>query len=87
MQALMAEKLGIGANLVGVCSTGVIGEMMNMEPLANGITQLEPKDNLESAIDFAQAIMTTDTIMKTQVTVLLLMAKRLLSLAWQKGQV
>ncbi|MEB2280896.1 bifunctional glutamate N-acetyltransferase/amino-acid acetyltransferase ArgJ [Lysinibacillus xylanilyticus] len=64
MQALMAEKLGIGANLVGVCSTGVIGEMMNMEPLANGITQLEPKDNLESAIDFAQAIMTTDTVMK-----------------------
>jgi len=64
MQALIAEKLGIGANLVGVCSTGVIGEMMNMEPLANGINQLEPKDNLESAIDFAQAIMTTDTVMK-----------------------
>lgn len=64
MQALMAEKLGIGANLVGVCSTGVIGEMMNMEPLVNGINQLEPKDNLESAIDFAQAIMTTDTVMK-----------------------
>ncbi|TQR33487.1 bifunctional glutamate N-acetyltransferase/amino-acid acetyltransferase ArgJ [Lysinibacillus sphaericus] len=64
MQAIMAEKLGIGANLVGVCSTGVIGEMMNMEPLANGINQLEPKDNLESAIDFAQAIMTTDTVMK-----------------------
>lgn len=64
MQALMAEKLGIGANLVGVCSTGVIGEMMNMKPLANGIKQLEPKDNLESAIDFAQAIMTTDTVMK-----------------------
>lgn len=64
MQALMAEKLDIDANLVGVCSTGVIGEIMNMEPVASGINQLEPKDNLESAIDFAQAIMTTDTVMK-----------------------
>jgi len=64
MQILMAEKLDIEANLVGVCSTGVIGEIMNMEPVENGINQLEPKDNLESAIDFAQAIMTTDTVMK-----------------------
>ncbi|WP_374965608.1 bifunctional glutamate N-acetyltransferase/amino-acid acetyltransferase ArgJ [Lysinibacillus sp. RS5] len=64
MQSLMAEKLGIEASLVGVCSTGVIGEIMNMEPVANGIIQLEPMDNLESAIDFAQAIMTTDTVMK-----------------------
>lgn len=64
MQSLMAEKLGIEASLVGVCSTGVIGEIMNMEPVANGIIQLEPMDKLESAIDFAQAIMTTDTVMK-----------------------
>ncbi len=64
MQVLTAEKLGIEANLVGVCSTGVIGEMMNMAPIENGIAQLEPQDNLESAIDFAQAIMTTDTVMK-----------------------
>ncbi len=64
MQSLAAEKLGIEASLVGVCSTGVIGEMMKMEPVTKGITQLEPKDDLESAIDFAQAILTTDTVMK-----------------------
>lgn len=64
MQALTAEKLGIDANLVGVCSTGVIGEMMKMEPITNGIAQLDPQDSLENAIDFAQAIMTTDTVMK-----------------------
>ncbi|MEY9978090.1 bifunctional glutamate N-acetyltransferase/amino-acid acetyltransferase ArgJ [Lysinibacillus sp. RC79] len=64
MQSLVAEKLDIEGNLVGVCSTGVIGEIMNMEPVTNGINQLEPKDSLESAIDFAQAIMTTDTVMK-----------------------
>ena len=64
MQALTAEKLGIDANLIGVCSTGVIGEIIKMEPVTNGIAQLEPQDSLESAIDFAQAIMTTDTVMK-----------------------
>lgn len=64
MQALAAEKLGIHANLVGVCSTGVIGEIMKMEPVTNGIAQLDPQNSLENAIDFAQAIMTTDTVMK-----------------------
>ncbi|MFJ7736785.1 bifunctional glutamate N-acetyltransferase/amino-acid acetyltransferase ArgJ [Lysinibacillus sp. NPDC097287] len=64
MQFLTAEKLGIDANLVGVCSTGVIGEIINMAPVSSGIAQLEPLDSLESAIDFAQAIMTTDTVMK-----------------------
>lgn len=64
MQALTAEKLGIDANLIGVCSTGVIGEIIKMEPITNGIAQLDPQDSLESAIDFAQAIMTTDTVMK-----------------------
>ncbi|MCT6816748.1 MAG: bifunctional ornithine acetyltransferase/N-acetylglutamate synthase, partial [Lysinibacillus fusiformis] len=59
MQAQAAEKLGIAPELVGVCSTGVIGEMMKLEPVINGVQQLVPKDNLESAIDFAQAILTT----------------------------
>ena len=78
MQALAAEKLGIAPDLVGVCSTGVIGEMMKLEPVANGILQLEPKDNLESAIDFAQAILTTDTVMKNKAIVQLWMARKLL---------
>lgn len=64
MQQLIAEKLGIDNNLVGVASTGVIGEIMNMEPIINGVQLLNPSGDLESAIDFAQAIMTTDTVMK-----------------------
>lgn len=64
MQQLVADKLGIEANLVGVASTGVIGEIMNMEPIINGMPLLNPADDLESAIDFAQAIMTTDIVMK-----------------------
>ena len=64
MQQLVAEKLGIDANLVGVASTGVIGEIMNMEPIVNGMENLHPAADLESAISFAEAIMTTDIVMK-----------------------
>lgn len=64
MQLIAAEKLGIEANLVGVASTGVIGEIMKMEPIINGVNLLNPSNDLESAIDFAQAILTTDTVMK-----------------------
>lgn len=64
MQELAAQKLGIEANLIGVASTGVIGEIMNMEPVQKGVDKLKPSANLESGIDFAQAIMTTDTVMK-----------------------
>ncbi|WP_205961738.1 bifunctional ornithine acetyltransferase/N-acetylglutamate synthase [Psychrobacillus vulpis] len=64
MQEKTAEKLGIEPNLVGVASTGVIGEMMKMDSLIAGIQKLNPIDELEGAIGFAQAIMTTDTVTK-----------------------
>ena len=35
-----------------------------MEPIITGIQQLEPIDELEGAIGFSQAIMTTDTVTK-----------------------
>ena len=37
---------------------------------------LEPEQELESAIDFAQAILTTDTVMKNTTYALLLMARK-----------
>ncbi len=64
MQEKMAEKLGIAPELVGVGSTGVIGEMLKMDPILSGIQKLEPTDELEGAINFSQAIMTTDTVTK-----------------------
>jgi len=64
MQSLAAEKLGIDPSLVGVASTGVIGEIMKMEPVRTGVEQLELGNTLEHGIDFAQAILTTDTVMK-----------------------
>lgn len=64
MQALAAKKLNIDPKLVGVASTGVIGELMKMAPIQKGMELLQLNDTLESAIDFSQAIMTTDTVMK-----------------------
>ena len=64
MQEKTAEQFGIAANLVGVASTGVIGEKLNMEPLLAGIKQLQPTSTLEGSIQFSQAILTTDTVMK-----------------------
>ncbi|MER2039085.1 MAG: bifunctional ornithine acetyltransferase/N-acetylglutamate synthase [Solibacillus sp.] len=64
MQRLAAQKLGIDSHLIGVASTGVIGEIMKMEPVEKGVKMLQPESKLENGIDFAQAIMTTDTVMK-----------------------
>lgn len=64
MQALAAEKLGIDKSLVGVSSTGVIGELLNMECIRSGVEEIQLGNNLEDGIDFAQAILTTDTVMK-----------------------
>ncbi|PID00959.1 bifunctional glutamate N-acetyltransferase/amino-acid acetyltransferase ArgJ [Sporosarcina sp. P29] len=64
MQQKTAEHLGIDSNLVGIASTGVIGEQMNMVPLLSGIEKLQPMDTLEGSIQFSQAILTTDTVTK-----------------------
>ncbi|WP_431027544.1 bifunctional ornithine acetyltransferase/N-acetylglutamate synthase [Lysinibacillus sp. LZ02] len=64
MQSLAAAKLGIESYLVGVASTGVIGEIMNLAPVKKGVEMLAPSRDLESGIDFAQSILTTDTVMK-----------------------
>ncbi|WP_301107943.1 bifunctional glutamate N-acetyltransferase/amino-acid acetyltransferase ArgJ [Sporosarcina sp.] len=64
MQQETANHLGIDKSLVGIASTGVIGEPMKMEPLLSGIKQLQPIDSLEGSIQFSQAILTTDTVTK-----------------------
>ncbi|MFS0574585.1 bifunctional ornithine acetyltransferase/N-acetylglutamate synthase [Sporosarcina sp. 179-K 3D1 HS] len=64
MQELTAEKLGIDPHLVGVASTGVIGEKMNMVPVIKGIKNISPSYGLEGSIQFSQALLTTDTVTK-----------------------
>jgi len=60
-QTIVAKKLNIAANLVGVASTGVIGEPLPMDIIKKGISELELKDN-----DYVTtAILTTDKHAKT----------------------
>ena len=60
MCALVAEKMNIKATDVIVASTGVIGQPLDITPIANGIDELA--DGLGDHNDLAcEAIMTTDT--------------------------
>ena len=62
MQEWTAEKLGVEPELVGVASTGIIGELLPMDTLKNGLSKLVVNGNAD---DFAKAILTTDTATKT----------------------
>lgn len=62
MQRLTAQKLQIKSDLVGLASTGVIGEQLPMDALKNGLSQILVSGKAE---DFAEAILTTDTCTKT----------------------
>ncbi len=64
MCRLTAEKLGISSQDVIVGSTGVIGQILPIEPIADGMDQLVSKLSKDGATDAAEAIMTTDTISK-----------------------
>ncbi len=59
---LIAEKLDISAGEVVVCSTGLIGELLPMEKIEKGISEISLKDSgFDSS---AQAIMSTDSVPK-----------------------
>ncbi len=64
MQSWTAEKLGIASDLVAVASTGVIGEQLPMKQVKQGLSKIYVNGNAD---DFAQAILTTDTISKSVV--------------------
>jgi len=64
MQALAADKLQIDHDLVGVASTGIIGEPLPMDLIAKGVKKLQLLDN-----DYVtEAVLTTDTHTKTMTT-------------------
>ena len=63
MCALVEQYTGISAEDVVVASTGVIGQQMTLDPIADGMQNLV--DGLgENSKDAAHAIMTTDTQLK-----------------------
>ena len=63
MCSLISKELGISANDIIVASTGVIGQTLDITPIANGIPALVKELKAESE-DAAAAIMTTDTVEK-----------------------
>ena len=64
MSALAAEQLGIGPRDVIVASTGVIGQKLNITPVADHIGELAAALSPEGEDEAAKAIMTTDLVMK-----------------------
>ena len=62
MQQWTANKLGVEPDLVGVASTGVIGDLLPMDTLKTGLSKLVVNGNAD---DFSKAILTTDTVVKT----------------------
>ena len=61
MCELTADALGISAKDVIVASTGVIGQVLDITPIANGMDALVGGLSGEGGTDAAVAIMTTDT--------------------------
>ena len=64
MCALAAGALGIDENDVIVASTGVIGQILPIEPIENNIAVLAKSISKDGGTDAAEAIMTTDTVKK-----------------------
>lgn len=66
MAELTGKTLGVKAEDVIVASTGVIGQPLDITPIANGLGQLKDEltDTLSGGSNAAEAIMTTDTIAK-----------------------
>lgn len=64
MCALVSEKTGVAATDVVVASTGVIGQVLNITPIAEGMDALVAGLAYDGSANAAQAIMTTDTCAK-----------------------
>lgn len=64
MCALTEQHTGIGASDVIVASTGVIGQPLDITPIANGMPQLVADLGYDGSLHAAEGIMTTDTRVK-----------------------
>ena len=64
MCALVQQHTGVAASDVVVASTGVIGQPLDLTPIAAGMAELAEGLSCEGGINAAHAIMTTDTVPK-----------------------
>lgn len=61
---LVGQLLDVSSGEVVVCSTGLIGELLPMTKIENGIRSIASELKSESLQECAQAIMTTDSVPK-----------------------
>ena len=66
MCELAGTALGLSASDIIVASTGVIGQVLPIEPIEKGVTMLAPLLSANGGTDAAEAIMTTDTEAKQE---------------------
>ncbi len=64
MSDILSEAINVSAEDIVVASTGVIGQPLDIKPIADGIPQLAEILSYDGSTDAAEAIMTTDTIDK-----------------------
>ena len=64
MSALVSQYTGIAADDVVVASTGVIGQPLDIAPIAGGMDALNGGLSYDGNAAAAEGIMTTDTVMK-----------------------
>ena len=64
MCRLVSDALGIKQEEVIVASTGVIGQILPLEPIKKAVPQLVEKLAYDGNVEAATAIMTTDTVKK-----------------------
>lgn len=66
MCKMTAEALGLFPEDIIIASTGVIGAVLPLEPIAKGIKELAPQLTVDGGALAAEAIMTTDTQAKEE---------------------
>ena len=64
MSEITAMKTGLKASDIVVASTGVIGQPLDITPIASGMEELVKGLNKNGSLDAAEGIMTTDTVVK-----------------------
>ncbi|MBR5497900.1 MAG: bifunctional ornithine acetyltransferase/N-acetylglutamate synthase [Clostridia bacterium] len=64
MCELVEKSTGISKNDVIVASTGVIGQPLDITPISDGMKQLVDELGYDNSVSAAEAIMTTDTVLK-----------------------
>ncbi len=82
---ITAENLGIDSDLVGIASTGKIGPYLPMEKIEKGIKECVSSLTETGYEDFAEAILTTDTIKKISHREIAIQGKEVRILGISKG--